>query len=123
MSEDITDDPTADMEMTSKEAAAYLSGPVGLQLSTKFVRDLKYISKGPIVEKRGSRLVYRKSALDAFLRENGTDPTAWFAGVWREVAGRLRDIAEATDDDGFDPLIGLLEKRDPSDKWDPDQAK
>ena len=111
-----------DMEMTTNEAAAYLSGPVGFELSAKFLRGLRYVSRGPVAEKRGSRLVYRKSTLDAFLRETGTDPTAWYTGMWREVAGQLRAIAEATDDDGFDPLIETLEKRDPVGDWDPDQA-
>jgi hypothetical protein len=68
------DDPAADMEMTTNEAAAYLSGPVGFTLSAKLVRDLRYLDRGPVVEKRGSRLVYRKSALDAFLTEYGTTP-------------------------------------------------
>jgi hypothetical protein len=112
-----------DMEMTTNEAAAYLSGPVGFEVSAKFLRNLRYVSRGPVVEKRGSRLVYRKSTLDAFLRENSTDPTAWYAGMWREVAGQLRVIAEATGDDGFNPLIETLEKRDPRDEWDPDDAK
>lgn len=83
-----------DMEMTTNEAAAYLSGPVGFELSAKFLRGLRYVSRGPVVEKRGSRLVYRKSTLDAFLRENGSDPTAWYAGGVargrRPVAGHIR---------------------------------
>lgn len=111
-----------DMDMTSKEAAAYLSGPVGFEVSPKFLRNLRYVSRGPVVEKRGSRLVYRKSTLDAFLNENGTDPAAWYAGMWREVASDLRAIAEATGDAGFNPLIETLEKRDPRDDWDPDRA-
>jgi hypothetical protein len=111
-----------DMEMTTNEAAAYLSGPVGYTVSAKFLRNLRYISRGPVVEKRGSRLVRRKSTLDAFLLENGTDPVVWYAGMWREVAGQLRAIAEATGDDGFNPLIEPLEKRDPLDGWDPDPA-
>lgn len=40
----------------------------------------------------------------------------------REVAGQLRVIAEATGDDGFNPLIETLEKRDPIDGWDPDDV-
>lgn len=55
------EDPAADMEMTTKEAATYLSGPVGYTLSDKFVRGLTYVSRGLAVEKRGNRLVYRKS--------------------------------------------------------------
>ncbi|MEQ4568459.1 helix-turn-helix domain-containing protein [Paenarthrobacter sp. CAP02] len=112
-----------DMEMTTNEAAAYLSGPVGFDLSAKFLRGLRYVSRGPVVEKRGSCLVYRKSTLDAFLRENGSDPTVWYAGMWREVAGQLRAIADSTGDDGFNPLIQTLEKRDPRDDWEPDDAK
>ncbi|WP_324644884.1 helix-turn-helix domain-containing protein [Pseudarthrobacter sp. LT1] len=112
-----------DMEMTTKEAAAYLSGPVGSEISVKFLYGLRSLSRGPVVEKRGRRLIYRKSTLDAFLLENGTDPTAWYAGMWREVAGQLRAIVEATGDEGFNPLISTLEKRDPRDDWDPDDAK
>lgn len=41
------------------------------------MRGLRYLDIGPVVEKRGSRLVYRKSALDAFLRENSSDPEVW----------------------------------------------
>lgn len=78
-----------DMEMTTNEAAAYLSGPVGYTVSAKFLRNLRYISRGPVVEKRGSRLVRRKSTLDAFLLENGTDPVVWYAGM----AGSRRPAA------------------------------
>src|SRR5687768_14681235 len=96
-----TEDRAPDMEMASKVAAAYLSGPVGYTVSTKFLRRLRYVDKGPVVDKRGSRLVYRKSALDAFLNENGTDPQAWMAGMWRDMADQLRGIAAATGDKGF----------------------
>ncbi|WP_018771437.1 helix-turn-helix domain-containing protein [Arthrobacter sp. 162MFSha1.1] len=119
----LSDDPLPDMEMTTNEAAAYLSGPVGYAISAKFLRSLRYVSRGPVVEKRGSRLVYRKSTLDAFLQENGTNPIDWYAGIWREVADQLRAYSEATGDDGFKPLIETIEKRDPPDIWDPDQAK
>lgn len=112
------DDPAADMEMTTNEAAAYLSGPVGMTLSAKLVRSLRYLDRGPLVEKRGSRLVYRKSALDAFLAEYGTNPYLWTQGVWREIAEQLR----ATGDPGFNGLIETMEERDPVD-WDPEQAK
>ncbi|WP_427004916.1 hypothetical protein [Pseudarthrobacter sp. H2] len=123
MGPDATDDIAPDMEMTSREAAAYLSGPVGYSISTKFLRGLKYVARGPAVEKRGARLVYRKSALDAFLREYGSDPNVWMEGIWRDVADQLRGIAAATGDDGFDQLIETLDKRDPPDDWDPDLAK
>ncbi|WP_256791975.1 hypothetical protein [Terrabacter sp. Ter38] len=117
------DDPARDMEMPTKEAAAYLSGPAGSTLSAKFVRDLRYLDMGPVVEKRGSRLVYRKAALDAFLREHGTDPQVWVQGVWMKVSEQLRWIAEASGDKGFDQLIDKVDKRGPQDGWDPDQAR
>ena len=111
-------DPTADMEMSSKEAAAYLSGPAGYTLTAKFVRGLRYLDIGPMVEKRGGRLVYRKSALDAFLSENGKDPEVWIQGGWKKVADQLRGIAEVTGDAGFDQMIETLDKRGPQDGWD-----
>jgi hypothetical protein len=117
------DELNSDMEMSSKEAAAYLSGPAGYTLNAKFVRGLRYLDIGPVVEKRGSRLVYRKSALDAFLSENGSDPEVWIQGGWKKVADQLRGIAEATGDAGFDQMIETLEKRGPQDDWDPSQAK
>lgn len=115
------DDPAADMEMemTTNEAAAYLSSPVGSTLSAKLVRGLRYLDRGPVVEKRSSRLVYRKSALDAFLTEYGTNPNMWTQGSWREVAVQLR----RTGDPGFNDLIETLERRDPPDEWDLDQAE
>ena len=116
------DDLTPDMEMSSKEAAAYLSGPVGYTLSQEFLRSLRYDGRGPLVEKRGARLVYRKATLDAFLREHGTDPAAWYAGIWRDLAEEIRVVSAATGVGGFEPLIEALEKHDPED-WDPDQAK
>jgi hypothetical protein len=68
-----------------------------------------------VVEKRDNLLVYRKSALDAFLAEYGTNPYMWTQGCWREVAEQLR----RTGDPGFIDLIEMLERRDPPDEWDP----
>jgi hypothetical protein len=78
--------------------------------------------RGPLVEKRGARLVYRKATLGAFLLEHGTDPAAWYAEIWRDLVEEIRVVSAATGVGGFDPLIERLEKRDPED-WDPDQAK
>jgi hypothetical protein len=61
--------------------------------------------------------------MKASLRKTALTPTAWYAGMWREVAGQLRVTAEATGIDGFNPLIETLEKRDARDDWDPDQQK
>lgn len=116
------EDPAADMEMTTKEAAAYLSGPVGFTLNTKIMYGLRSVRRGPVAEKRGARLVYRKSALDAFLRENGTDIMKWTEGMWRDVADQLRVISDARPDLQFGGLIETLDKRD-DDGWDPEQAK
>jgi hypothetical protein len=81
LSPDELDELAPDMEMTTKEAAAYLSGPVGYTISPKFMYGLKASARGPVVEKPGKNLVYRRSALDALLRENGTDPLFWMAGA------------------------------------------
>lgn len=113
-----------DMEMSTKEAAAYLSGPIGYTLNTKIMYGLKALDSGPIVEKRGRRLVYRRSALDAFLRENGTDPQVWIQGIFRNVADELRVISAARPHLKFEGLIETLDKRDKDkDDWDPDLAE
>lgn len=90
------DELTPDMEMSSKEAAAYLSGPVGYTMSAEFLRSLRYVGRGPLVEKRGARFIYRKATLDAFLLEHGTDPAAWYAGMRRELAEEIRAVSAAT---------------------------
>jgi hypothetical protein len=111
-----------DMEMTTREAAAYLSGPVGYTVSTKFMYGLKALHRGPVVEKRGRSLVYRRASLDAFLRENGPDPHAWMAGVWRDVADQYHAATEGQPQLRSDELLETLESRG-KDDWDPDQAK
>lgn len=124
MSPDELDDLNSDMEMTTKEAAAYLSGPVAFTVSVKLMYGLKSLSRGPVVEKRGRNLVYRRSALDAFLREYGNDPTIWIQGLYRDVADQLRAVSEARPDLQFGPLIETLNRRDEDDAdWDPDLAK
>lgn len=122
MGPDGAEDVTADMEMTTKETAAYLSGPVGYLMGTQLMYCLRSVRRGPVAEKRGARLVYRKSALDAFLRENGTDVLKWTDGMWRDVADDLRAISAARPDLKFAPLIETLDNRDEAD-WDPDLAK
>ena len=42
------------------------------------------------MEKRGRNLVYRRSALDAFLRENGTDMWVWIERIYRDAADHLQ---------------------------------
>lgn len=117
-----TEDLSPDMEMSTKEAAAYLSGPVGYTVSPRIMYGLKSLNRGPVVEKRGRNLVYRKSALDAFLRENGTDMRVWIEGIYRDVADQLRAISAQRPDLQFGPLVEALDDRDPE-GWDPDLAK
>ena len=122
MKPELTNDPLADMEMTTKEAAAYLTGATdGPRLSTEFMYRLKACSMGPSVEKRGSRLVYRKSALDAFLRENGRDPHVWIEHVFRDIAEKMRALGAVRPDLDFGDLPDILDARRPND-WDPDRA-
>lgn len=116
------DDPAPEMEMSTKEAAAYLSGPVGHAINTKIMYNLKALGRGPVVEKRGRSLIYRRSALDAFLRENGTDPMVWTAGVWRDIADRYEAATAGRPDLQSESLVETLRSLD-ADDWDPDQAK
>lgn len=57
MSPDEMDGLAVDMEMTTKEAAAYLSGPVGCEIDARIMYGLTSLGRGPVVEKRGHRLV------------------------------------------------------------------
>lgn len=79
---------------------------------------LKALGKGPVVEKRGRNLVHRRSALDAFLLENDTNPRIWIAGAHRDVADQLRVISATRPDMQFEGIIDALENRD-KDDWDP----
>jgi hypothetical protein len=119
MDRDEMDGLAPDMKMTTNEAAAYLSGPAGYTISTKIMYNLKSLNRGPVVEKRGRALVYRRSALDAFLRENGTDPLVWMAGVWRDIADQY--VAATDNRPGLrsEQLLETLRSRD-EDDWDPD---
>ena len=101
-----------DWEMTTKEAAADLSRPVGFTFDARIMYGLRSARRGPVAEKRGSRLVYRKSTLDAFLRENGSDITAWTEGMWRDVAGDLRANLRSAPRPPFGKLTETLEGRD-----------
>ena len=116
------DDLLADMEMSTREAAAYLTGATdGPRLSIEFMHRLKACSMGPAVEKRGSRLVYRKSALDAFVRENGRDPDVWIEHVFRDLSDHMRALGDIQPDMDFGDLPDALDPRDSND-WDPDKA-
>lgn len=66
-----------DMEMTSKEAAAYRSGPVGFEVSAKFLRNLRYVSRVPSLRSAapgwftGSRLWMPSSVRMALIPQPG----------------------------------------------------
>lgn len=122
MDTDGSGEPAPDMEMSTKEAAAYLGGPVGYAINTKIMYSLKALGRGPVVEKRGRNLIYRRSALDAFLRENGTDPMAWTAGVWRDIADQYEAATKGRPDLQAAEFVASLRSLD-DDEWDPDQAK
>jgi hypothetical protein len=115
-------DPGADMEMSTAEAAAYLSGLVDFSVSAEYLDSLRALGRGPVAENQGQSLSYRRSALDAFLREHGTDPTAWLAGVWRNVADQYEAATAEHPELRSAELIEKWRSRD-SDGWDPDKAK
>lgn len=91
--EDVNDD----MELNTKEAAAYLSGPTGMQISTKFLYALKHAGLGPSVSKPAGRLVYRRSALDAYLTEYGTNTEDWLAGSLDRIINQIRAVTGQSD--------------------------
>lgn len=108
-------------ELSTKEAAAYLSKHTMVEISTEFMYSIKSTGHGPVVEKRGRRLVYRKDALDAFLTENGPNPLNWIAGWSRDVVDQLR-AAFGYEDKQVEAIVLRLDPlRD--DRWDPDAAK
>lgn len=64
-------------EMSTREAVAYMNEWTDFAINTEILYKLRSLQRGPIAEKRGRRLVYRRTALDAFLTENGTNPDQW----------------------------------------------
>ncbi|GAA1759399.1 hypothetical protein GCM10009712_05040 [Pseudarthrobacter sulfonivorans] len=79
------DDPAADAEMSTAEAAGYLSSLVGCSVSAEIMDSLRAPGRGPVADNQGQNMRYRRSAIDVFLRENGTDPMAdrWRVAEWR----------------------------------------
>ena len=116
------DDPAADAEMSTAEAADYLSGLAGYTVSAEVLDSLRALGRGPVAENQGQSLGYRRSALDAFLRENGTDPMAWIAGVWRNAADHYEAATVEHPELRSDQLIKEWRNRY-SDGWDPDKAR
>jgi hypothetical protein len=105
MNQNEIDGLAPDMEMSTKEAAAYLSGPVGYALSTKAMYGLKSLGRGPVTEKRGRNLVYRKSALDAFLSRMAR--THW----------RGRPVCGGTLQTSTRPLLPVTQTFSPRNSW------
>lgn len=54
-------------EMTTDEAAQYLSERLGGPVSTEAIHALRSAGRGPMATKRGSRLYFRPDTLDAFV--------------------------------------------------------
>lgn len=119
------DNPAADMEMSATEAAAYLSGLVGYSVSAEVLDSLNALGRGPVADNSSQNPVYRRSALDAFLRENGTDPMTWMAGAFRNFADQYHAVAADHPELQSDDLADRAEKLRSydGDDWDPDQAK
>lgn len=78
-------------EMTTREAVAYLSEWTDYPVSTKLIYLLRSAGVPLPAEKRGSRLVFRKSGLDAFLAEYGSNPEMWHSGFARDRIGVLHE--------------------------------
>lgn len=69
--------------MTTKEAAAYLSGPVGYPLSVKFVRDLKYVREALPLKSEEPGWSTGRPPLTPFCgRTEPTRRTPAFGGTW-----------------------------------------
>jgi hypothetical protein len=116
------DDPTAEAEMSTAEAAGYLSALVDFSVSAEYLESLNALGLGPAAENQGQGLRYRRSAIDAFLREYGTDPTAWLAGVWRNTADQYEAATAEHPELRSPELIEKWRNRD-NDDWDPDKAR
>lgn len=107
-----------DVEMTTREAAAYLSERTVFRVNADILYGLRALKTGPLVEKRGRRLVYTRERLDAFLREFGMDPRLWHTGYSRAQIAELR--ARGIHEPAVEELIRAMDP-DP-DGWDPDDA-
>lgn len=119
-------DPAPDVTMSGTEAATYLSGVVGHDISAEWLGSLHALGRGPVTEEQDQNLVYRRPALDAFLRENGADPVQWLAGAWRNFADQFETVAAFHPELQSDELAERVERlrsRDEGDGWDPDQAR
>lgn len=119
------DNPAADMEMSGTEAAAYLSGLVNYSVKAEVLDSLNALGRGPVSENRGQGLVYRRSALDAFIRENGTDPMTWIAGAFRNYADQYEAVAAYHAELQSKELLEQADRLRSYDKddWDPDKAR
>lgn len=116
-------DPAPDKTMSSTEAAAYLSGLVGYGVSAEVLESLNALGRGPVTEEEGQSLVYRRSALDAFLRENGADPMAWMAGAWRTVADQVEAVTADHPELRSETFLEQLRNLESDDGWDADKAR
>ncbi|MFW0772308.1 hypothetical protein ACLRGI_03985 [Paenarthrobacter nitroguajacolicus] len=116
-------DPAPDKTMTSTEAAAYLSGLVGYGVSAEVLESLNALGRGPVAEERDPSLAYRQSALDAFLRENGADPTVWMAGAWRTIADQIEAVTADHPELRSETFVEKLRNLESDDGWDAGKAR
>lgn len=77
--------------MTTRQAAAYRTERTGHTIVPKVLHDLRQMQLGPVVEKRGRLLKFRRDGLEAFLIEYGTEPRMWFVGSSAESIRSLRE--------------------------------
>lgn len=105
--------------MTTKEAVAYLNEWLDSPISPEIVYKFRTLGLAPTAEKLANgRLVFRRSALDAFLAEFGTDPMKWTAGTSRHEIEKLR--AEGHRDPAMESMLRAADP-DP-DGWHPADA-
>lgn len=116
-------DPAPDITMSSTEAAAYLSGLVGYRVSAEVLESLNALGRGPVTEEQGQSSVYRRSALDAFFRENGADPMVWMAGAWRTIADQVEAVTTDHPELRSETFVDKLRNLESDDGWDADKAR
>lgn len=87
------------------------------------LESLNALGRGPVTEEQGQSLVYRRSALDAFFRENGADPMAWMAGAWRTVADQVEAVTADHPELRSVTFVEKLRNLESDDRWDADKAR
>lgn len=103
---------TPDDALTPAEAAAHLGARSGEEVAPGILELLSLLGRGPVGEELDGRRIYRRPALDEFLRTHGSDPRSWIDGWSAEVIARLRS---STSEDPAALLVRVaatLDRRD-----------